>query len=342
MSKTAVAALQISDHPALICGYRFDAEGFGHAAELPLGQQEDTVADSQEVFHWWHFNAAHVGTEQWLRKHLAPEHVERCLSAMFCNHRSSHIEMIDDTLVAVLNDVEFDLTPGDTIDIASLWLMVTPTHMISVRAKPLRSVDRLRQAVRGGTRFHSPLALAVHLLRDQGDVLLDVLRTIATQVDLIEDQVEARRRGDQRQQLGSLRRDLLRLQRLLAPEPAALFRLLNRPPAELPHQDWEDLQQATEELAMILREVATQQERIKLLQGEISAALSERTDRSLFILTAVTVVALPINIIAGLFGMNVGGIPFSEDKSGFWRMVFIAFAIAGLVAWLLSRDRRRE
>ncbi len=44
---------------------------------------------------------------------------------------------------------------------------------------------------------------------------------------------------------------------------------------------------------MIFREVATQQERIKLLQDEISAAHNERNDRRLFILTAVTVVALP-------------------------------------------------
>ncbi len=58
------------------------------------------------------------------------------------------------------------------------------------------------------------------------------------------------------------------------------------------------------------------QERIKLLQEETSAQVSEQTNRSLFTLTMVTVLALPINITTGLFGMNVGGIPFAESRSG--------------------------
>jgi Mg2+ and Co2+ transporter CorA len=40
-----------------------------------------------------------------------------------------------------------------------------------------------------------------------------------------------------------------------------------------------------------------------------SPLINEQNNRSLFVLTTVTVLALPINIIAGLLGMNVGGIP---------------------------------
>lgn len=50
-------------------------------------------------------------------------------------------------------------------------------------------------------------------------------------------------------------------------------------------------------------------ERIKLLQEEIAAKLNEQNNRILFTLTMVTVLALPINIVAGFFGMNVGGFP---------------------------------
>ena len=45
-----------------------------------------------------------------------------------------------------------------------------------------------------------------------------------------------------------------------------------------------------------------------MLQEEIAANLNEQSNRTLFTLTVVTVLALPINIIAGFFGMNVGGI----------------------------------
>ena len=40
--------------------------------------------------------------------------------------------------------------------------------------------------------------------------------------------------------------------------------------------------------------------------------LQEETERAGLAFAWVTVLALPINIMAGLFGMNVGGIPLAE------------------------------
>ena len=111
---------------------------------------------------------------------------------------------------------------------------------------------------------------------------------------------------------------LVRLQRLLAPEPAALFRLLNRPPAWLTERDLSELRHSAEELSAAVADCVALVERVRLLQEELTALLTERTNRTLFILTVVTVLALPLTIIPGLFGMNVAGIPFSEQS---WRIL---------------------
>ncbi len=327
-----------ADASGLICGYLFDADGRGHALDLDeaarwLGDD----APAAGAFVWLHFNAAHVAAERWLRANLAL--AEHCFDALIQGVRATRLEVVDDVLVAVMNDVVFDFARRDSLQVASLWMSVERRRVISVRLQPLRAVDRLRLAVKSGETFATPLSLVDHLLRDQADVLIDVLRSAAGKVDVIEDQLHAGRIGRRRARLGELRRDLLRLQRLLAPEPAALFRLLSRPPAALGEQDWEGLRQSTEEFSLVLRDLAAQQERIKMLQEELAAHLSERTDRSLFVLTAVTVVALPMNVVAGLFGMNVGGIPFAEDKAGFWTMVGIVVTASLTVAWLLFRGR---
>jgi zinc transporter len=39
------------------------------------------------------------------------------------------------------------------------------------------------------------------------------------------------------------------------------------------------------------------------------------------VLTIVTVLALPINLVAALFGMNVGGIPLAQHRYGFFLVV---------------------
>ena len=48
----------------------------------------------------------------------------------------------------------------------------------------------------------------------------------------------------------------------------------------------------------------------------------------------VTVLALPINLIAALFGMNVGGIPFTGDSHAFLYIVFVLIGLTALLAWL--------
>ena len=132
---------------------------------------------------------------------------------------------------------------------------------------------------------------------------------------------------------------LVRLQRLLAPEPGALFRLLRQPPPWVTAQALEDLRQATEEFTLIIRDLAELQERIKLLQEEIAAQVGEQTNRSLFTLTVVTVLALPINIVAGLLGMNVGGIPLAQSEHGFLVILVIVSTFTAVAGWLAFRGR---
>ena len=325
----------------LICGYLFDAQGQCTALDLPQAApwlRGDALPEG--AFVWLHFNAANVSAERWLRDNL--RQAEHCFEALLEGVRATRLEVVDAVLIAVMNDVVFDFTRRESLQVAPLWMQVERQRVISVRLQPLRAVDRLRLAAKNGERFPTPLSLVDHLLRDQADELIDLLRTGARKVDAIEDRLHGGRVCHGRAQLGELRRDLLRLQRLLAPEPSALFRLLSRPPAALGAQDWEGLRQSTEEFSLVLRDLGTQQERIKLLQEEIAAGINERTGYTLFVLTAVTVVALPINVIAGLFGMNVGGIPFAENKTGFWFMLAIVLLLSSVVAWLLFRARRDE
>ncbi len=90
----------------------------------------------------------------------------------------------------------------------------------------------------------------------------------------------------------------------------------------------------------MLGDLAGLVERIKLLQEEIATRMDEQSNRTLFTLTLVTVLALPINIVAGFFGMNVGGIPFSENHHGFWLLVLIVASFTVLAGWWVFRRRR--
>ncbi|MFL6658198.1 MAG: CorA family divalent cation transporter, partial [Massilia sp.] len=125
-------------------------------------------------------------------------------------------------------------------------------------------------------------------------------------------------------------------------EPASLFRLLQRPPNWMSEADTDEFRQATEEFAVVLSDVSSLQERIKLLQEELAARVDEENGRSLFVLTIVTVLALPINIVAGLLGMNVGGIPLAQHPHGFWVVVGVVVSVTVAAGLLVRRLQMRR
>jgi zinc transporter len=336
MNKSLPAFSYGSDDSGLVWGFLI---GQGATTIDAANAVERLRAPTPGQFVWLHFNLANANSERWLRAHAALG--DDFFEILHQGSRSTRIEVADHALVAVVNDVQHNFS-FDSADISTLWVHVTPHGVISARRKPLESIERLRQAVLHGEVLRSPVELLVHLLRDQADVLVNIVREAVARVDTAEDQLLAARLTRKREDLGALRRVLVRLQRLLAPEPAALFRLLQRPPAWIALDDLQDLRQATEEFTVVLTDLASLQERIKLLQEEIAAQVNEENNRSLFLLTIVTVMALPINLVAGLLGMNVGGIPLAQHAHGFWIVLAFTAAFTGGAAWLLLRLQKQR
>ena len=304
---------------------------------LNRAPEEGHSPPGDATFAWLHFNLAHSAAEKWISDNLGLSEVFH--ATLKEGSRSTRVELDDDMLVAVVNDVSYDFS-FEPSDISTLWLSVGPRLVVSARLQPLRSIDLLRDAVKRGETVRTSVALLVHLMHDQGDVLVNIVRGTTAKVDVIEDKLLAGRLETKRANLGALRRLLVRLQRLLAPEPAALFRLLRKPPAWIDEEDLQDLRQSTEEFNVALSDMAALQERIKLLQEEIAGRVAEANNRSLYVLTIVTVLALPINIIAGLFGMNVGGVPWNENTYGFWIVVSIIVAFSVIAAWIAFKTPR--
>jgi zinc transporter len=330
------------DEAGLICGFLFAADGIGRpltSAGAVQWLEDGGESDASPRFAWLHFNLAQVSAERWLSRHagLGQDFFEMLHDGLY----STRIERAEEALTAVINDVHFDFEL-DASDISTLWISVDRRLVVTARRHPLRSVDNLRTAINRGEAIRSTADLLERLMRTQADVLVGIVRSVTDRVDKIEDQLLAGRLTTKRSRLGGLRRVLVRLQRLLAPEPAALFRLLQNPPGWMADNDVQELRAATEEFSVVLRDMQALQERIKLLQEEIAASVNEDNNRSLFVLTIVTVLALPINILAGLFGMNVGGVPLAENPEGFWILVAVVLGFTVVAGWLTLRRHRKD
>jgi zinc transporter len=292
-----------------------------------------------DEFLWLHFSLSNVASEPWLRRYLTLP--DTFYESLHSDVDCTHLEQDADSLVARIHDVLFDFT-FDT-PVATTSLCVKPRVLVSAHLRPWRSIDKVRAAVQAGQIFCSPIEVLSRLLRDQASVLVDIVRMSTKRVGPMEELLLAKRISVSRSELGSLRRMLVRLQRLLAPEPAAFFRLLSRPPDWIAQEELQNLQQAAEKFSTAINDTAALVERVKQLQEELAALVNAQTNRTLFVLTVVTVLALPINLVAGLFGMNVGGIPLGQHRYGFFLVVAPLLVLTALLAyfayWGLGRRR---
>jgi len=167
----------------------------------------------------------------------------------------------------------------------------------------------------------------------------DVIADLADEADDAEDQILTARYQDRGTKLGRMRRLLARLRRHLNANRAVLGTIGARLPDSHPPEERQRLRQASERLDTVAQDLELVQERARLLQEEIAGRVGEATNRNLFVLSIVTTSLLPITVITGAFGMNVGGIPWGDHAGGFWWVIGVLL-LAVVVTLLVLRWRR--
>jgi Mg2+ and Co2+ transporter CorA len=95
----------------------------------------------------------------------------------------------------------------------------------------------------------------------------------------------------------------------------------------------------------LVSEAEIAQRGIYSLEGRVSALYfayqslgSSRVEKRLRILTIISAMTLPFGLIAGLLGMNVGGLPWLDNPNGFWIVIAILLAIALGELWYFKKS----
>lgn len=286
---------------------------------------------------WLHFNLADVRARRWLEEEsgLGSAVVEALLES----DPRVHVQRLGTGLCAVLADLhhDFDRNPEG---IGQLRIFVEGQRMISFRRHRLRTVDQIRRDLASGALAPRTVSeLFAVLLERLGASFGDVVTKLADTIDDAEDEILAGRYQTQGKVLGSVRRNLARPRRHLNANRMALGPLRGHLPDVL-DADPSDIRQAIERMDTISQDMELVQERTRLLQEEIAARQGEATNRNLFLLSTVSAALLPITLITGIFGMNVGGLPGVNHPHGFrWVMVSILVTVSVALALLF---RRRE
>jgi zinc transporter len=66
-------------------------------------------------------------------------------------------------------------------------------------------------------------------------------------------------------------------------------------------------------------------------------ASSDKVDRRLRMLTIISVITLPLGLIAGLLGMNIGGVPGLTSSNGFIEVVILMAVLTAIELMIFWR-----
>lgn len=308
-----------------------------HLGKVERCDAEALATRSAKRPMWLHFNLADGRARRWLTDdaQLPAVALETLLEA----EPRVHARLLPGALTAVLGDLRYDLQ-NQPEELGILRIYLDQERMITARRYPLRTVDALRRELNAQPLdLDTPIALFNRFVETLADTFGTLVADLTDQVDRAEDDILLGHIQDQGTRLGRVRQLVALLRRQVSADRVALSTLPARLPEWCTAHERKALSEAVEHLETVGQDLNLVQERSRLLQEEIAGRFNEATSRNLYLLSTVTTVLLPVTLVAGLFGMNVGGLPWVGDPNGFTWIGLIMLALVVGAVLLVRRGR---
>ncbi len=311
------------DNPAIIDAWVLDGSG----GRRPLTDLSGTAPQPGGGIAWLHFDRNAADASRAVMESLGIEEVY--IDALLAEETQPRAVAARNGLLVILRGV--NTNPGSNPeDMVSLRLWLQENRIISVRSRPLGSVQDIRERLDAGNGPRSTgdflVAVADRLVERMGPVI----DGLSESLDHLEDSLETLSPRAAREDLRTVRQQAIILRRYLAPQRDVLGRLQMEDQPWLGADQKITLREVAAATTRYVEELDAVRERAGVAHDELMALAGEAMNRTMYTLTLVATIVLPVSMVTGLLGMNVGGIPLAETAAGFW------WVSGGLVAAALG------
>ncbi len=304
---------------------------YGNGGKTVLDWQAVNEWEAKDGLLWVHLDYISEIAKQWLytKSRLSTLSIEILTEE---DTRPRFIATKEGFLL-ILRGVNF--SPGsDPEDMVALRMYFEENRIITMRHGRVLAISDVREAIVAGSGPRNAADFLSLVIDRMVDRMGDVIAEIDDQVDELEDTVLTAESYALRTQLAKIRRQTISLRRYIAPQRDVLARL------QSVNLSWIDdrvklrLRELSERTARFVEDLDSARDRAAITQEELNSRLSEQMNKAMYTLSIVAAIFLPLSLLTGLLGINVGGIPGTEHKWAFLHVTLILIAIgAGLLAW---------
>jgi zinc transporter len=310
--------------------FAFHFDGTGQAYALDIAESQSIP---KQGFVWTHLIKDDARSAGWLGTTKLPPII---VSALTAEETRPRCTPHGDGAVVILHGV--NLNDGARAeDMISIRLWITRNSIISYAVRPLQALTDMKSATQTASCAKTTGELVSRLTRRLVDRAEPTVAELNEQLDTVEETLLTEGTLPDRATLSEIRRAAITLRRYMLPQRDALTTLLIEDFSWLSNTDLTYLREATDRITLLAEELDTIRDRAQVVQDQILDKRSEVMNRQLFILSAVAAIFLPLGLITGLLGINVGGIPGVENPNAFWIVCAGLVALTGGVIWLFRK-----
>ena len=289
----------------------------------------DTI--SGHGIRWIHIPRPRRTAQTWLEERF--EFHELDYEDVYSRNQRPKVDRYDDYLFVVLQFPRFD-RDRERLNVVEMDLFVGPDYVITMPDAELEPIDSLfarceeSEEVRDGYFEKGAAYLLYRIIDHAVDAMFPMLRKTGQKLERLEDDIFEGRSEEIVRDISNAKQEIINFRRIVRPQRVAIRDLERAMDSATPEEldvYFDDVIDASERVWDTLENY---KEVIEGLESTNESVLSHNVNDTLRVLTSITVIVLPLTLLASVFGMNVA---FPGEGSG---IAFIFIMIAMVVVFV--------
>lgn len=317
----------------IIFSYAFDREG--KATKLTNKKVADELKNNGLA--WVHLDANHPNIVKWLQKEVSYlDHL--IIDALIAEETRSRVMEFESGLLIILRGINLNKN-SEPDDMISIRMWVDAERIITIQRREMKALFDLQNQVEEGKIIKNSGEFVYNLIYQTIFSTSPFLYGLGDKVDDLEEKIMNTHDIAFREEVLQIRTSLTTFKRYLGPQKEAIAKL------RICDQEWindwtkRHFQENLDQLTMMIEEIDETRDRAQILHDEIFHGLSEKLNRSMYVLSLVSSIFIPLTFFTSIFSVNIGGLPGLGDDMAFCWMIIVMFLVAALQIMLFKKKQ---
>ncbi|WP_404395729.1 zinc transporter ZntB [Pseudoalteromonas phenolica] len=224
-------------------------------------------------------------------------------------------------------------------DMVSIRLYITENCVVSTAHRRIFSVSEIAELINQGEGPKTSSEWLVSMIEHLTDNMSDTVHFIDDKLGDYEDSILTGEKNSFQSELANLRRQIIAIRRHLSPQREALQSLLNDKNILLSSECKHQIRESLDHITRYIEELDSCKERAAVLQEEINVRVGQTMNDRMYVLSIVAAIFLPLGFLTGLLGINVGGIPGTDNPMAFY--IFSGLLLVLVIAQVIYFRRNK-